>query len=230
VFCCGRRCPPRRLCWPHRASSAQRLPHRPIRPRSGSPVTAHQLCPRLSWRTPTTRLTSRSAVCNSQAGTRCTWCIFYGDISPSHLASSHALGPDASCCATAALSAPLADTTLAVPSARAGAANDPHRLYTSTPEGQLPSRLCIFTASLSLFVYVPLVYACQGPIDSPHVRVDIHSRAPLVNARGVDLPRVRVGIHSPPPRPSFMHANARGVDRVRASVRSRLLSILHANA
>jgi hypothetical protein len=56
----------------------------------------------------------------------------------------------------AALLAPLADTMLVVPLARAGAANDPHHLYTSMPEGQLPLHLCIFTASLSLFVYMLL--------------------------------------------------------------------------
>ena len=47
-----------------------------------------------------------------------------------------------------------------------------------------------------------------------------------VIARGV-VPPVRVGIHS---RPSFVYANTRGVDRVRASVHNRLPSVLHAIA
>jgi hypothetical protein len=143
---------------------------------------AHQLCPHLLWCTLTICLTSCSAICNSQAGTCCTWCIFYSDISPSHLASSHALGPNASCCTMAALSALLADMMLVILLARADVANDPHHLYTSTPKGQLPLHLCIFTASLFQFVYVPLVYACQGPINSPHVCVNIHSHAPFICA------------------------------------------------
>jgi hypothetical protein len=63
------------------------------------------------------RLTSCHAICNSQAGTCWTWCIFHSDIPPSHLASSHALGPGALCCAMAALSAPLIDLMLVVLSA-----------------------------------------------------------------------------------------------------------------
>jgi hypothetical protein len=180
-----------------------------------------------------TRLTSRGAVCNSQAGTCCTWCIFHGDIPPSHLASSHTLGPGASCCATAALSAPLADSMLVVLSAGLVRSTIPIICTRQRQRADFP-RACVFTASLSLFVHVPLVYACQCPIDSPRVRVDIYSRTPFVCASQrprVDLPRVRVSIHSrPPPRPSFVHANARRVDRVRASVHSRLPSVLHANA
>jgi hypothetical protein len=168
----------------------------------------HQLCPCLLWHTPTMHLTSCSAVCNSQAGTHCTWCIFYSDISPSHLALSHALGPNALCCAMAALSAPLADMMLAVPSARAGAANDPHHLYMSMPKGQLPSCLCIFTALLSLFVYMPLIYACQGLINSPHICINIHSCTPFVYAsqhlRG--RPPLCSCQHSQPPAPPLVYA------------------------
>jgi hypothetical protein len=158
VFCCGRRCPPRRLCWPYRASLARQFPHRPVRPLSGSLVTVHQPCPRLSWRTPTMRLSRLDFLqCRLQQP---GWhllhsvCIFRGVISPSHLAS-YALDPDASCCATEALSAPLADSTLAVPSARVGAVNDPPRLYTSTPEGRLPSRLCLHSIALPVCARAP---------------------------------------------------------------------------
>ena len=69
VACVGLTGPVRLVAW--------RLPHWPICPCSSSPVTAQQYCPCLSWHTPTLHLTSCSAICNSQAGTCCRWCIFY---------------------------------------------------------------------------------------------------------------------------------------------------------
>ena len=49
------------------------------------------------------------------------------------------------------------------------------------PRADFPS-VCVFTASLSLFVHVPLVYACQRLIDFSCVHAGIHSRPPIVCA------------------------------------------------
>jgi hypothetical protein len=146
-------------------------------------------------------LTSCSAVCNSQAGTCCTWYIFYSDIPPSHLALSHVLGPSGSCCAMAALLAPLADSMLVVLSAGLVQSTIPIICTHQCQRADFPCA-CVFTASLSLFLHMPLIYVCQCLIDSPHVHIDIYSRAPFVCTSQhprVDLPHVYVGIHSCPP-------------------------------
>ena len=89
-------------------------------------------------------------------------------------------------------------------------------------------RVCVFTALLSLFVHVPLIYACQRPIDFPRVRVGIHSCAPFVGAgqtpEGSTFLVFTSAFTAAAPCPSFVHANARGVDRVRASVHSRVFT------
>ena len=70
------------------------------------------------------------------------------------------------------------------------------------PRADFP-RVCVFTALLSLFVHVPLVYACQRTTDFPCVCIDIHSCAPFVCAG--QRPRGRPPScscrHSQPPPP-----------------------------
>jgi len=148
----------------------------PVRPCLGSLAAAHRL-----------RVCARPSVASLAA-------LF-------HVAS---LGSNALRCAAVALSAPLADSMLAVPSASTGAvptigSTPPHSL-----DGRIPShpsvgvgyhsrsRLCVsmHQGSTSL-VSVSAITAMPPPMF-------VH-----INAQGVDFPRVRIGDHSrapPPPR------------------------------
>jgi hypothetical protein len=132
-------------------------------------------------------------------------CIFHGDISSSHLASSYVLGSD---CATVALSVPLADSTLAGPSARAGAVNDPPRLYTSAPEGRLPSRLCLHSISLPVCVRAP--HLCVSVPDRFSSCSRRHSQPPPFRLCGstpegsTSLVFMSTFTAPPPPPPPFL--------------------------
>ena len=70
------------------------------------------------------------------------------------------------------------------------------------PRADFP-RVCVFTASLSLFVDLPHIYACQRPIDFPHVHADTHSHALFVCAgqRPRGRPPSCSRRHSQPPPP-----------------------------
>jgi hypothetical protein len=82
---------------------------------------------------------------------------------------SYALGFNALGCTVVALSAPLTGSMPPVPLAWAGAVGDPLHLYVNAPCLTSLVSVSVFTALLSLFVHVPLIYMCQHPIDFPRI-------------------------------------------------------------
>ena len=82
--------------------------------------------------------------------------------------------------------------------------NDPPRLYTSTPEDRLPSRLCLHSVALPVCACAP--HLCMSTPDRFSSCSRRHSQlCPFrwcrSNARGVNLPRVHISIHSRRPLP-----------------------------